>query len=67
MRYYVNQNGQPNGDHEVHVSTCAYLPAEHNRLYLGVFDSCAPAVREAKRYYPQSNGCAKCSRSCHTT
>ncbi|MCX9895359.1 hypothetical protein LAD77_25195 [Klebsiella pneumoniae] len=33
--YYVNKNAQSNGDHEVHVSSCARLPAVENRLFLG--------------------------------
>jgi hypothetical protein len=64
--YYVNKNSQSNGDHEVHKSGCSYLPAEANRLYLGTFETCAPAVREAKKTYPQSNGCYFCSRACNT-
>lgn len=67
MTYYVNQNAQPNGDHEVHVSTCSYLPAAANRTYLGDFSSCKPAVDEARRHYTQVNGCFHCSEPCHTT
>lgn len=65
--YYVNKNAQPNGDHEVHKSGCSYLPSENNRYFLGVFSTCHGAVREAKKYYPQSNGCYYCSKECHTT
>ncbi|HLG01451.1 MAG TPA: hypothetical protein VI916_13370 [Acidimicrobiia bacterium] len=67
MLYYVNQNAQDNGDHEVHTSECSYLPDPENRLYLGSFDTCGPAVTEAKKTYPQSNGCFYCSRACHTS
>jgi hypothetical protein len=63
--YYVNQNAQANGDHEVHIGTCNYLPS--NKIYLGVFASCRDAVREAKKTYSQSNGCAYCSPECHTS
>lgn len=66
MRYYVNKNAQDNGDHEVHTSSCSWMPLEHNRVYLGNFDSCRDAVRAAKKIYPQSNGCAYCSATCHT-
>lgn len=66
-RYYVNKNAQSNGDHEVHVTGCSYMPAEHNRLYLGIFDHCRDAVREAKKTYPKSNGCYYCCNDCHTT
>lgn len=65
-RYYVNKNGQANGDHEVHVLTCAFVPNPENRIYLGDFSSCGPAVREARKHYAKSNGCYYCSRSCHT-
>jgi len=65
--YYVNKNAQANGDHEVHKITCSYLPTEANRLFLGHFSTCQEAVREAKKHYPQSNGCYYCSYACHTS
>ncbi len=64
--YYVNKNAQENGDHEVHKWGCEWMPIEENRIYLGEFDSCSPAVREARTYYEQSNGCTHCSSACHT-
>lgn len=65
-RYYVNKNAQNNGDHEVHTTGCDFMPAAENRNYLGEFTTCHGAVREAKKYYAQSNGCYYCSRPCHT-
>jgi hypothetical protein len=65
--YYVNKNAQSNGDHEVHKESCYYLPSSVNRLYLGSFSTCEDAVKEAKKTYPQSNGCIFCSLPCHTT
>jgi hypothetical protein len=64
--YYVNRNAQANGDHEVHESTCTYLPAAQNRIHLGYFYNCADAVKEARKHYSQVNGCYYCSRPCHT-
>lgn len=64
--YYVNKVAQTNGDHEVHVSTCIYLPSIENRQRLGYFSSCSEAVREAKNFYSQSNGCFRCCPACHT-
>lgn len=64
--YYVNKKEQSNGDHEVHTSNCSYLPATENRLDLGYLASCSDAVKEAKKAYPQSNGCYYCCRACHT-
>ncbi len=65
--YYVNKNAQSNGDHEVHTSGCIWLPDVNNRKYLGEFDNCRGAVIEAKKTYPQSNGCKHCSLPCHTS
>jgi len=64
--YYVNKNAQANGDHEVHTTGCSFLPKRENRIYLGNFQSCAPAVREARKHYSQVNGCYYCSNPCHT-
>lgn len=66
-RYYVNDNAQSNGDHEVHERGCAWMPDRDNRTYLGSYNSCRPAVREARRnHYSQVNGCKHCSPACNT-
>jgi len=65
--YLVNKNAQANGDHEVHTSTCSYLPLAANRLDLGYHASCVSAVQKARLTYRQSNGCRWCSTSCHTS
>ena len=63
--FYVNQNAQPNGDHEVHQDGCYWLSLVVNSLYLGNFWTCWGAVMEAQRMYPRANGCAHCSPTCH--
>ena len=65
-RYYVNENAQSNGDHEVHKEGCSFMPNVENRIYLGDFTSCHSAVRKAREFYSQSNGCYYCSNECHT-
>ena len=65
--YYVNKNAQSNGDHEVHTTGCSWLPKAENRIYLGDFLSCHPAVTEARNHYTQVNGCKHCSLPCHTS
>lgn len=67
MRYYVSKNAQSNGDHEVHEHTCSFVPDEPNRIYLGDFSSCRPAVTEARKHYRQVDGCFYCSGACHTS
>jgi hypothetical protein len=63
--YYVNNKTDDRGDHEVHKEGCSYMPAD--RKYLGSFTNCYDAVKEAKKTYPNSNGCYWCSRECHTS
>ena len=65
--YYVNDNAQPNGDHEVHKDGCPWLARAHSTSYLGAFEHCREAVDVAKRTYRQSNGCATCAPACHTS
>lgn len=66
-QYYVNTVKQANGDNEVHVSTCMYLPSEPNKHYLGLFANCTGAIAEARRLGYNPNGCAYCSTACHTS
>lgn len=66
-RYYVNKRAQANGDHEVHEEGCSWMPSVENRIFLGWFSSCGGAVKEARKYFDQVNGCYYCSRECHTS
>lgn len=66
-KYYVNNNVQNNGDHEVHDEGCYWLPLPKNRSYLGEFSNCKDAVNRAKIYHTQVNGCKHCSEDCHTS
>ena len=65
--YYVNDNAQANGDHEVHRDGCYWLSLAASVTYLGSFSWCGPAVAQAKRIYPTANGCAHCCGACHTS
>ncbi|MEQ8443003.1 MAG: hypothetical protein RIM33_14785 [Alphaproteobacteria bacterium] len=64
--YYVNKNAQSTGEHEVHETGCSFLPDQQNRVYLGDFLSCGPAVQEAKKHYNNVDGCYFCCNPCHT-
>lgn len=68
-RYCVNSAAQRNGDHEVHDVTANKwcLPAAVNRQDLGHHSDCVSAVRTARTYYEQVNGCAWCAPDCHTS
>ncbi len=65
MCFYVNKNAQPTGEHEVHRSDCNWLPDVENRIYLGNFSTSAEAIREAKLYYTNVDGCVHCCPESH--
>lgn len=63
-KYYVNNNPQPTGEHEVHQEGCDHFPGDYK--YLGEYIKCQQAVEKAKSIYPNSDGCYWCCRECHT-
>ena len=65
--YYVNTDSStnPNNNHEVHTEDCIWLPSASKRKYLGYYSDCADAVRKAKLYYINVDGCATCCPKCH--
>lgn len=66
-RYYVNDNAQANGDHEVHRADCYWLGLVQSKTDLGYHSGCSSAVAAAKLRYWKSNGCAYCAAACHTS
>ena len=66
-KYYVNDDAQPNGDHEVHEKGCSWLTLTQSTTYLGEFNGGHDAVAIAKTIYGKSNGCAYCCPDCHTS
>ena len=70
--YILNKNAQPgSGDHEVHNTSCSYVPNVENQIALGAHNNCHDAVAAAKHAYPDSknkiNGCYYCCSACHTS
>lgn len=64
--YIVNKNAQSGGEHEVHETTCNYLPDHSNQQSLGYHVNCQQAVKAANEYYSNVDGCAHCCEPCHT-
>ena len=64
-KYYVNDNAQSTGEHEVHTESCSHGPDPSNRTYLGNFTNCKDAVQKAKQHYDNVDGCYYCSELCH--
>ena len=63
--FYVNKHAQLNGEHEVHTSSCSFLPSVENRISLGMFNTCAEALSAARKYYSNVDGCFYCCSQCH--
>ncbi len=63
--YFVNDNPQSDGFHEVHESDCSWLALAKSKTRLGYFSNCYKAVSEAKEIYTQSDGCKHCCPDCH--
>lgn len=65
--YCVNKNAQSTGEHEVHLVSCTskYLPHPDNRKDLGYHEDCHSAIRTARQYYDNVDGCYYCARACH--
>lgn len=66
-RYYMNNNAQSNGDHEVHAEGCTWLALVQSKRDLGSHATCHSAVAAAKVTHPTANGCYWCCKPCHTT
>ena len=64
-RYFVNRNAQHTGEHEVHKEGCYRMPEPQNRIYLGLFSDAKEAVREARRYFDDVDGCYYCASEAH--
>ena len=68
MNYIYNRNTDSKGNHEVHTTTCNYLPARSNQVKIdGNFYSCKDAIQNVKSKTGKTNfdGCYYCSNSCH--
>lgn len=59
-KYYVNnkQQSDSGNNHEVHREGCYFMPSD--RTPLGNFYSAQIALDEAKKKYPDADGCIHC-------
>lgn len=60
--YYVSEEPDDDGGHEVHKDTCYRLPVM--RKFLGIHASCEHAVARAREQYQGAVGCRLCSYEC---
>lgn len=67
--YVCNKNADENGRHEVHATTCSYLPQIENRIEIGWKSDCQEAIRQMYEWNPTGfrfDGCFWCCFPCHT-
>ncbi|MBN2016970.1 MAG: hypothetical protein JW794_02370 [Candidatus Cloacimonetes bacterium] len=64
-KYFVHKERLASGEHEVHSEDCSWMASEEERIYLGEYYCCKPAIEEAKKHYFQVNGCYACCNECH--
>lgn len=58
--YYINNQHQKEGVHEVHTAECPFLPNSMNRRYIGAFKSVDMALENASNVYASVEGCKYC-------
>jgi hypothetical protein len=63
--YYVSEDAQDDGQHEVHRDNCYRLPIL--RKYLGLHPSCEEAVKHARRTHAGAVGCRLCAYECRSS
>ena len=63
--YFLDENSQANGDHEVHRAGCPYLPSENSIKALGEHYSFQSAISQAQAYYTQVEACSYCRFDYH--
>lgn len=61
--YYVEKGANESGEHIVHRSSCASLPAKDQLHYIGVRSSVAAPLNEAANWFSKSAPCPKCITS----
>lgn len=64
--YYVDSLPNKKGNNEVHKFGCSHLDLGWKQfVFLGKFSDCREAVEEARKAFPQAEGCYFCARTCH--
>jgi hypothetical protein len=63
--YFLDKNEKEGGEHQVHLSTCLYLPDQSQLIHLGYFATCDDVLEAAKKHYPRIDGCSNCCKKIH--
>lgn len=63
-KFYVSDNPDETGMHQIHDEDCIHLPPIFYRKYLGRFDISFEAMETARRYFKRVKGCQHCTSEC---
>ena len=58
--FYIEKQANATGEHIVHSSTCASLPAQEHMQYLGAFSNAKAPVNKALNRYLRVGTCPAC-------
>jgi hypothetical protein len=61
--YFINNDANNDGSHEVHKVGCKSMPTD--KRYLGNFYEVSDALMEARKEFWHSSGCERCMRDDH--
>ena len=53
------------GDYAMHRTDCTYIPETVHCNGLGMFETCADALTEARKHFIKVNACRYCTPECH--
>ncbi|QZT37387.1 hypothetical protein K5X82_00495 [Halosquirtibacter xylanolyticus] len=60
--YYINNQYQSEGVHEVHTADCPFLPGSIDRRYIGAYKNVDMAIHNAQSEYSHVESCAYCCK-----
>jgi hypothetical protein len=64
-QFCVSLDADENRSHIVHLDGCPGWPALKFTRLLGLYEYCGEALRAARMFFGQVDGCSQCTPQCH--
>ena len=64
-QFCVSLDEDKNGSHIVHLDGCQRWPPPKSTRLLGLYEYCDEALRAARMFFGQVDGCSQCIPQCH--
>ncbi len=62
--YFINKKSDKDPNQVVHDEYCRQRPTVTEALYVGMFNNCSDAIKEAQKEYKHAIVCPKCLCDC---